>query len=374
MDYIDNSDEVVHQDEQIALDIEVREPWRHFERHDPFVELNDREFRLQFRFSKDSVDNLVDLVTPHFPQDDRRHVLTPLQNVLVTLSSLAGDEFQRTSALLTWCCQKTVSNCVTRTFNALEALKPDFVYLPTQSEMQDSANEIRERFNLDTFPYGIDCVHMIFREKPRNIVGDNAPARFYNRKGRYSLNVQVIGDAFHRIRDIDVRYPGCAHDSTIWNYSSARNHLMRQPYHLAGDAGYPLSETLIKPFAEPTTSRKRLFNHHLSQACVVMTEDLFGIWKRRFPVLTNMRYDHLTAMKAVVATAVLMNFAKNEGDDDLEDFPILDEGDMDIADLIVDDDRRRETVQEGGSIRRDHIVATMLPPQNPTEWDIFGSD
>ena len=41
MDFIDNYDEVVHQDEQIALDIEVREPWRHFERHDPFVELND---------------------------------------------------------------------------------------------------------------------------------------------------------------------------------------------------------------------------------------------------------------------------------------------------------------------------------------------
>ena len=84
---MDNFDEVVHQDEQIALDLENREPWRHFERHDPFVELNDREFRLQFRFSKDSVDNLVDLVTPHFPQDDCKHVLTPLQNVLVTLSS-----------------------------------------------------------------------------------------------------------------------------------------------------------------------------------------------------------------------------------------------------------------------------------------------
>lgn len=72
-----------------------------------------------------------------------------------------------------------MSNCVTRTFKALENLKPDFVYSPTQSEMQESANAIKERFNLDTFPTDrIDCVHMIFREKPCSILGDNALARF----------------------------------------------------------------------------------------------------------------------------------------------------------------------------------------------------
>ena len=56
----------------------VRE-WRQFERSDPFVDLNGREFKLQYRFLKQSVLRLVSELSPYLVDDKRKHCLSPLQ-------------------------------------------------------------------------------------------------------------------------------------------------------------------------------------------------------------------------------------------------------------------------------------------------------
>ena len=92
---------------------------------------------------------------------------------------------------------------------------------------------------------------MKFREMPRGVEGDVEQAQFLNWKVLYSLNCMVIGDAFHRILDVDCRWPGSVHDARIWEDSNIQKHLAARPFYLAGDAGYPLSPTLIKPYANP---------------------------------------------------------------------------------------------------------------------------
>ena len=126
--------------------------WRHFDRGDPFVELNEAEFWLHYRFSPESVEHLADVITPHLRVDNRRHSLTPLQMVLLTLSSLGGDEFQRTTARMVRCSQQTVSVAAARVINALVALKPRYVRLPTADEEHASAQEILRRFNFSLYP------------------------------------------------------------------------------------------------------------------------------------------------------------------------------------------------------------------------------
>ena len=166
----DNVDRILYEDEQAMDYLPVpRAPWRHFVRQDPFMSMNDREFRINFRLKKDSVLNLNNVLSPYLKEDGRGHALTPLQMILLTLSSLAGDEFQRTSARLLRCDQATVSRATDKVLNALVCIKPLYVRLPTREEAQKSADEIRERFLLENFAYGIDGVHMLFREQPRNI-------------------------------------------------------------------------------------------------------------------------------------------------------------------------------------------------------------
>lgn len=48
--------------------------------------------------------------------------------------------------------------------------------------------------------------------------GQNAEL-FRNRKGYFSINVQVVSDASLEVRNITARRPGSVHDSTIFNTS-----------------------------------------------------------------------------------------------------------------------------------------------------------
>lgn len=56
--------------------------------------------------------------------------------------------------------------------------------------------------------------------------GDDAEV-FRNRKSYFSINAQVVGGANLKIFDVVARWPGSAHDSTIWNNSLLRTRFDR---------------------------------------------------------------------------------------------------------------------------------------------------
>ena len=97
-----------------------------------------------------------------------------------------------------------------------------------------------------------------------------------------------------------------------------------------------------------------------------MTENIYGIWKRRFPVLTNMRFHHEKAMKTVVATAVLHNFAIAEKDENVEDFEELPAYE-DHPQIFVEDLRAPDQVRRAGMQTRNNIVAMMPGPRTARE-------
>lgn len=66
---------------------------------------------------------------------------------------------------------------------------------------------------------------------------------FRNRKGYFSLNVQVVGDADLRIRNIVARWSGSTHDQTIFNNSSIKAQFEGNEFGnsiMLGDSGYAL--------------------------------------------------------------------------------------------------------------------------------------
>lgn len=86
---------------------------------------------------------------------------------------------------------------------------------------------------------------------------------FRNRKGFFSLNAQAICGPDCYVYDLVCRWPGSAHDSTIWKDSSAY-HKISSPvfegYHILGDAAYPLTTRLITPYRNPDDrSKSNLF-------------------------------------------------------------------------------------------------------------------
>ena len=157
------------------------------------------------------------------------------------------------------------------------------------------------------------------------------------------------------ILDVDCSWPGSTHDSRVWNRSAVKAYMERQRrFCIAGDSGYPISEVLMKPY--PTAEgaqcpRKRLFNKRISGLRTVMSENIYGVLKRRFPILKSMRTDLVLSQKIVIVTAVLFNIARMWKDDgpDIDEDTDSDDGDEDAVNVRPEP----VIVQEGdpGSVR-----------------------
>ena len=138
-----------------------------------------------------------------------------------------------------------------------------------------------------------------------------------------------------RICDIDMSWPGKAHDSRVYTRSEVRVWLEDQvAFKAATDSGYPISNVIVKPFPEDQSARdprKRLFNKRLSGLRTVMLENVFGRWCRRFPIIKDLRTFLTQAHKTILATAILQNIATEWNEDDV---PGDDEPDDDNHQLV----------------------------------------
>ncbi|GFW16307.1 putative nuclease HARBI1 [Trichonephila clavipes] len=141
--------------------------------------------------------------------------------------------------------------------------------------------------------------------------GGEDAERFRCRKNYFALNVQTIVDSDLVIRNVDARWPGSAHDSTVFNNSAAclslKTNALYKDFHLLGDTGYACEKYLFTPFGNPRSLSEARYNksHVLTRNTI---ERKYGILKRKFPCLSiglNCHIDRVSA--TVVACCVLHN-------------------------------------------------------------------
>ena len=63
-------------------------------------------------------------------------------------------------------------------------LKDEFLHFPSEATIRRNIEENLEKYKLPNFGWTVDCVPMIFEEKPRKIPPGVAPKDFHNRKLR----------------------------------------------------------------------------------------------------------------------------------------------------------------------------------------------
>lgn len=152
----------------------------------------------------------------------------------------------------------------------------------------------------------IDGTHI----KIRNPGGPNSEV-FRNRKGVFSINAQVVCDSNMKILDIVARWPGSTHDARIFNNSQLCRKLSEGNHngYLLGDQGYPCKSFLMTPVNIAHTEAEHRYNNaHRNTRNAI--ERLFGIWKRRFPCLSQeLRFKPEKACVIIVACAVLHNIS-----------------------------------------------------------------
>ncbi|GFX47478.1 putative nuclease HARBI1 [Trichonephila clavipes] len=187
--------------------------------------------------------------------------------------------------------QPTVCRVVHRVSEAIASLLPDFIHLPVNRE---------ECKRIAGFPKVIGALDGTFVR----IVspGGEDAERFRCRKNYFALNVQTIVDSDLVIRNVVARWPGSAHDSTVFNNSAAclslKTNALYQDFHLLGDTGYACEKYLLTPFGNPRSLSEARYNksHVLTRNTI---ERKYGILKR-FPCLSIGLNCHIDRVPAIV--------------------------------------------------------------------------
>ena len=235
-----------------------------------------------------------------------------MNQLLLTLRFYATGTFQLVVGDTFSIHKSTVCRTVHRVTRAIASLRELYVKFPsTNQERHDIMNQFHERSHMPGVIGAIDCTHV-----PIQSPGGNDAEIYRNRKGFFSINVQLICDSNCFITDVVARWPGLVHDSTIFDNCTIRAKLETEHRdgYLVGDGGYACRRYMLTPILNPTTAPERNYNNAQISArnCIERTN---GILKRRFPALKyGLRIRTENVLPVIVATTVLHNIAASLGD------------------------------------------------------------
>uniref|UniRef100_A0A8C7WRW6 DDE Tnp4 domain-containing protein n=1 Tax=Oryzias sinensis TaxID=183150 RepID=A0A8C7WRW6_9TELE len=241
------------------------------ERAQPLEQYTTKELYARFRFGNADIKYIADLVRPKLQRRTRKsHSLTVEQQVLI---GLIGDVVKAVSI-------------------ALASLVNQFVSFPNDVQIAQTKHKFFILGNMPNNIGFIDCTHVHFQAPHER------DWEYINRKGRRSINIQLVGDADLIITNCVVKWPGSVHDARILRESALYRQLQTNRPHgiILGDSAYPLLPWLITPFLAASTPAQARFNTaHYKTRCAI--ERFNGVLKRRF------------ACSIILACIVLHNIA-----------------------------------------------------------------
>ncbi|XP_056441367.1 putative nuclease HARBI1 [Gadus chalcogrammus] len=275
------------------------------ERAKPLEQYTSDELYARFRFGRDDIKYISDLIRPTLQHKTRRsHALSVEEQCLIALRFYACGTFYQVIGDYMGVDKSTVSNVVKVVSMALGSLINQFVSFPKDDQIAQTKHKFFHMGNMPNTIGVIDCTH-VHIQAPREREWE-----YVNRKGRHSINVQLVGNADLIITNCVVKWPGSVHDARILRQSALYRELQtnRPNGIILGDSAYPLLPWLMTPFPVANTHEQARFNiAHCKTRCAI--ERLNGVLKRRFACLNYLRVEPKVACNIILACIVLHNIA-----------------------------------------------------------------
>uniref|UniRef100_A0A2A4IXD7 DDE Tnp4 domain-containing protein n=1 Tax=Heliothis virescens TaxID=7102 RepID=A0A2A4IXD7_HELVI len=294
------------------IPVALVDPPKSFLRTDFMASLNDSEFTFRFRMNKESVESLLNEIMPFIKVKSRRNNGTPpLHQLLLALRFYALGAMLKSVAEFVGVSQSSACRIVADISAVLARLYSRYINLQFRTT--------QDFYNIAQFPGvcgAIGCTHVPI-QCPSSTLSDE----YRNSNGYYSFNVQAVCDADLKLLNVVPQWPGSTHESTIFDNSALRAQCddgILGNCWLLGDNAYPNRPYLLTPVFNPTTAQEMRYNEaHIQTRRAI--DRAFGVWKRRFPVISlTMRLSLDNIQAVIIATAVLYNICIKHN---IEDVP-----------------------------------------------------
>ncbi|XP_021340220.1 putative nuclease HARBI1 [Mizuhopecten yessoensis] len=279
---------------------------------------DDREFKRDFRITRNTFDILLNEVVPHIESTDRpcgRDPLKPNHKLLIFLWYMANQDCMREISRLFNVSKSSVFSCVREVSFALCNEMQKYIHWPDQTEQDEAAEEIKNSTGIPGVVGFIDGTHIRLSSVP------NGDSGYIDRKGFPSLQLQVVVSHNMLIIDAYVGWPGSVHDARVYKNSPLFDGLqtgMIAPGHfLIGDGAYPLSEVMITPFRQTgnLSAQQKHFNKKVSSVRQTVERSI-GHMKQRFRRLRDLSCrDMKSACEIIMSGCILHNMCILHEDD-----------------------------------------------------------
>ena len=332
--------------------------------------LTDEEFLQKYRCHRSSLHKLVSLIKDHpvfHPPNERtpcKKQAPVVHQLMVFLhyvgTSGSGANNPRTRNVFGFG-RGTAQLYRNRMALALRSLRGEAIKWPDEEERKSIANRILTKYNIPNCIAIADGTLFPLMHEPQC---DDAPD-YHGRKFQYSLSVMIVNDDERYIRYYQGGFPGCAHDSRVYNSTK----LARDPTTYFGERYFLIADSAMENSASCVSSYKAPRGHELTAEQVkfntvagrlrVTSEHTIGILKGRFPwlrsipmIITNNERSLTKILKYIDCCVVLHNLLLNWNDESPEEWlddPTADPFDDAISEPInegMPKDERRQRLME----------------------------
>lgn len=266
----------------------------------------------RFRFSRAGMDRILERIRPMIAHNsDRNMALSPEHQLALALRYLGGTGFMLTVGDAHGPSKATVSRTVHRVVQAInDAYFDEVIRWP-----DDAADTIVKFYKIAGMPSVIGAVDGTYIPIKKPKIDEH---QYINRKNQSSINTMMVAGPDLRFLYVSARWPGSVHDARILRSSTLAQRFNAgwrpdgAPANsvLLGDSAYGLSEWMITPMPEAenlTPVESRFLRAHRRTRQVV--ECAYGVLKRRFACLKELRLDPVFSCEVIKTCTVLHNLS-----------------------------------------------------------------
>lgn len=306
---------------------------------DPLAELTEIELYQRYRFDRETIGYITDLIRDRITSTTQRsRAIPPEIQVCAALRFYASGSFQQVIGDTLNISQRSVCKAIWNVTDGLVSVADQFIKFPEGAEIERQKRKFYDIAHFPNVTGCIDCTHIRIQQPPAN----ENPLSFFNRKRYYSINCQAVCDSDGKFTNIVARWPGSCHDSFILRQSALWEEFesnQRTNQHILGDAGYPCRTWLLTPYIRPNSPAQNGYNRsHIPTRSLI--EQIFGRAKRRFAVLhQEIRVHPSRACLLFTACAVLHNIATERNLEDFDEQFEDEQPDEEAAEIQVDGQR-----------------------------------